>query len=250
MSNIDTFSSPQVSVRMFDADCKNMIRIPQRTAFQGRTGSLVSQGRNGSVVPAKNHVDTSVCVADVAFSNTTTQPNIIFEWSVCGMPLMYTTVTIAGLTLLGILGSAIGVMRTLLSVAIFNSLLVPVLIMHSLLSIENTQAVGFGICTVVYTGVSVPFSLVFNTHLFSSVSFGLVIVFHCVAGGWGGRCLPHILILGIFIFIDTLELPSDPDRGDTVALIVLPGIRMILVGVSGGLSTMSPMNTARSVVVM
>jgi hypothetical protein len=242
MTFVDTFSSSHnsVAVRMFDADCKNMNRVPQSTAFHFRTGVPP---------PLKIQVDAVPSVNGPA-STAITQPNILFHWGVYIMPLLYVTVTISGLTVVGILGAAMGMTRTLLSVALFNGTLVPVLFLHCLMYIENKYAVGLGVCTVVYLNVSVPLGLVYNTHLFTSISFGLVIGFHCVAGGVGWRCMVHILIIIIFVGISIWESPRYPDRGDTTGLILLPCIRIMFVGVSGAISTMSPLGIPRSVVIM
>jgi hypothetical protein len=229
-----------MSVRMFDADCKHMNNIPPSTAFHYRIG----------VPPhSKIQADTAVRVVDGPASTTSTPPNILFQLGMCIMPLLYATVTISGLTVLGILGSALGMERTLLSVALFNSALVPVLVVHCLISIENTYAVGLGVCTVVYTNVSVALGLVYNTHLFTSISFVLVTVFHCVAGGGRWRYMVHLLILVFLVGISIWEFPRYSDRGDTTGLILLPGIRIILVGVSGATSTMSLLGS-RSIVVI
>jgi hypothetical protein len=242
MSNIDTISSQhQLVVRMFDADCKNMTRTPQHSIFHNRTGGPL---------PSKIQSDTNVRVVDEPVSTSLIQPNILFQCAMRLMPLLYVTVAFSGLTVLGILGSATGMARTLLSVALFNSALVPVLVLHCLMSIESKQAVGLGVCAVVYTSTSVPLSLIYNAHIFSSISFGLVIVFHCVAGGVGWRCIVHVMILSIFVFIGVWELPNQPDRGDTIRLLVLPGIRIMLVGVSGAVSTASHPYTHTSVLVV
>jgi hypothetical protein len=260
MPIIETFPSPgtplQSVVRMFDADCKNINRVPQNTAFHHRIGLLTPslqypvhpfiKDNNSKIQPGRYVEDR--CVEDISTSTTSTRQKDLFQLD--KMPLLYLTAMVAGLTVLGIFGAAMSIEQTLLSVALFQSVLIPVLVVHCILSIDNKYAVGLGLCTLVYTSVSVPFSLNYDTPLFVSISFAVVLVFHIVAGVPGWRCIPQLLILGFFTWICIYGFPLNPDRGDTISLIVLPGTQIILVCVSGILSTMSRLVSPRSILVL
>lgn len=241
MSNLDSFLPTPQSVRMFDADCKNMIRLPQRTVFASRVGFPVA---------SKVHVDTSIRIATPSETFANSQLNIIYQWDLGVMPLLYLIVTVSGLTVLGILGSAISLTRTLLSFALYNSALVPVLLMQCLLSIENVPAVALGVCVVLYTSTSVTLSLVFDTNAFTSISFASVVLFHGLSGGGGCKWVVHVFIFCIFLYLTYWENLIEYNRGDTVGLVVLPSIRIILTGISGALSTMSIPGVAKSVAVL
>jgi hypothetical protein len=241
MSNSDSFLSAGQPVRMFDADCKNIVRLPQRTVFASRVGF--------PVIP-KVHADTSTHIALPSETIAIPQVKTIYRWDLSVMPLLYLAVTMSGLTVLGILGSAIGMTRTLLSLALYKSALTPILFMQCLLSIENVPAVAMGVCVVLYTTTSISLSLVFDTNVFTSISFCNVVLFHGLSGGANGKWVVQLFIFSVFIYISYWESLIQYNRGDTIGLVLLPSIKIILTGISGAVSTMSFSGLATSIVVI
>jgi hypothetical protein len=268
MQAVDRFSSqptphiPPVvrppAVRMFDADCKIMYRVPlsnthnsldnSKPSVQRRVGSPASFGLPPSGPSSvKNQVPQLALAIDVEPTSNTYRPAFL-RWDT--IPLFYLSAMTAGLSVLGIFGGAVGMTRTLLSISLFHSVLIPVTVIHCILVIDNKCAVGVGLVTIVYTSISVPLSLMFNTLTFASISFVVLVLFHIVAGVYGWRCILQIPILSSFLWFCVGGFPTNPYRGDTIGLIVIPSTQIFLVCMSGVLSTMSKqMETINSVVI-
>jgi hypothetical protein len=259
MRTVDRFSSQHIpaiqsAVGVFDADCKNINRIPlnnviqttprlldyAKPSVQRRMGSASPSGPLSCGVPpagppsVKYQVPPFV-VAEVEPTSNTCQITLL-RWGT--VPLLYLSAMTAGLSVLGIFGGAVSVTRTLLSISLFQSVLTPVTVVHCILSIDNKFAVGMGLVALVYTSISVPLSLIFNTLTFASISFVILAVFHVVAGVHGWACVLHLPIIGTFIWFCVGGFPNNPDRGDTIGLIMIPCTQILFVCVSGVLSTM------------
>ena len=238
-----TVKSVPPGVRMFDANCANIYRVPLNTVAN-RSSDLSHtsvQSRLGNPSILLHNPITPVSVHAVSVVGIGAEPTSdvrasrLLRWGT--MLLLYLTAMATGLSMLGMFGGAVSMDRTLLSIALFHSVLLPVLGVHCILSIDNKYAVVSGLVSLVCTSVSVPFSLALRTQLFASISFALLILFHIVAGVHGWRWVLHLPIMGIFVWFCVGGFPINPDRGDTMGLIVIAATQIVLVCISGVIST-------------
>ena len=92
---------------------------------------------------------------------------------------------------------------------------------------------------VVYTPVGVSLSIIHKTHAFISVSLILIGVFFLMAGVCGlGRVVSGVF-LTLFIWLCFGVHVDNPDRGHMVALVIIPGLKIVYVCITGVISVLS-----------
>jgi len=125
------------------------------------------------------------------------------------------------------------------SFALFFGVFVPVVVLHGTMVVHRVWALVPMVLYVVYTPVGVALSIIYKTHAFISVSLILVGVFFLMAGVYGMGRILSAGGLSLFIWLCFGFGVDTPDRGDIVALVVIPGLQIIYVCIAGIVCVMS-----------
>jgi hypothetical protein len=147
---------------------------------------------------------------------------------------LYSLSLAIGLVVIGIVGNAQSQQHVFISFAIFQGILLPTLVLHTLIVIENRNAAPvFGVCVAAYTPVSVTLSVLNETHVFVSLYFMSVMVFHVTTIDHTIlKCL-YVVIIVLFAWTSFSGFLDTPQRGDVVSLVVVPGLQIICVCITG-----------------
>jgi hypothetical protein len=151
---------------------------------------------------------------------------------------LYIISLLSGVSVLGIVGSAHNQERVFLSISLFYGIFLPVVSIHTFLVLDSVECVVFGLLFLITAPVSVPLSLLHRSHVFASTSLIIVSVFHLLAGRHGFIRIFLVGILALFIWMCFGGVLDNPHRGDPAALIVVPGLQMIYVCLSGCISVL------------
>lgn len=151
---------------------------------------------------------------------------------------LYILSLLSGVSVLGIVGGAHNQERVFLSFSFFYGIFIPVVATHTCLVLDSVECVVFGLLFLITAPFSVSLSVLNRSHVSVSVSLILVAVFHLVAGRQG---VIRIFLLGtmaLFIWMCFGGVLDNPQRGDPAALIVVPGLQMIYVCLTGCISVL------------
>jgi hypothetical protein len=157
---------------------------------------------------------------------------------------LYIGAMLIGFAVLGIVGGVDSQQQVFLCFSVFYGVFLPVVLLHCIFVVHRVWAVVPMLLYLVYAPVSVSLCIMHRSHLFLSIS--LVMVGGCCilagAGGWVRAV--SVVFMALFAWLCFGGLLNNPERGDVIALVVIPGIQMTYVCVSGVLSVLTmPMRT-------
>jgi hypothetical protein len=152
---------------------------------------------------------------------------------------MYIAAMFVGFAMLGIVGGATNQQHVFLSFSLFYGVFIPVVILHCASLVHRIWSAVPMLIYLIYAPVSVSLSIIHKSHVFLSVSLvmvGLCFVLAC-ASGWIRLVSTGVLILfTLMCFGGSL---NSPDRGDVIALVVIPIVQIIYVCLAGTASVLT-----------
>jgi hypothetical protein len=152
---------------------------------------------------------------------------------------LYIIAMFTGIAVLGTVGGADSQEQVFFSLSLFFGVLVPVIVLHATALMNKVWALIPMIVCAMYTPVGVSLSIMHTTHIFISVAFISVGTSFFLAGGLGAsRIVSGILLVGFILLCFGVDVDT-PDRGDLIALVIVPGVQIIYVCLAGALSVIS-----------
>ena len=152
---------------------------------------------------------------------------------------LYIVSMFTGIALLGAVGWADSQEQVFVSFALFSGVFVPVVVLHGTIVVHKVWALVPMIIYVVYSPVSVSLSIIHKTHVFISTSLILVCVFFLMAGvSHGLGRMASWVFLALFVWLCFSMDVDSPNRGDMVALVIIPGVQILCVCITGVISVM------------
>lgn len=152
---------------------------------------------------------------------------------------MYVASMFIGFAALGIVGGASSQQHVFLSFSLFYGVFIPVVILHGTSVISVIHRVWAAIpmlMYLIYAPVSVSLSIIHKSHIFLSISLVMVGFCFVIAGVGGWIRIVSAVVLALFTSLCFGGVLHNPDRGDVVALVVVPIIQIIYVCLAGVVS--------------
>jgi hypothetical protein len=149
---------------------------------------------------------------------------------------MYIASMFIGFAVLGIVGGAASQQHVFLSFSLFYGVFIPVVILHGTSVIHRVWAAIPMMIYLIYAPVSVSLSIIHKSHIFLSVSLVMVGFCFIMAGVGGWIRIVSAVILALFTYMCFGGALHSPDRGDVIALVVIPTLQIIYVCLAGVVS--------------
>jgi hypothetical protein len=149
---------------------------------------------------------------------------------------MYIASMFIGFAVLGIVGGAASQQHVFLSFSLFYGVFIPVVILHGTSVIHRVWAAVPMMIYLIYAPVSVSLSIIHKSHIFLSVSLVMVGFCFVMAGVGGWIRIVSVVILTLFTSMCFGGALHSPDRGDVIALVVIPTFQIIYVCLAGVVS--------------
>jgi len=192
--------------------------------------SLYNSQRNQ---PTSNQTSTNV------YSSTKppTQLNVLLQRETIAS--MYIASMFIGFAVLGIVGGAKSQQHVFLSFSLFYGVFIPVVILHGTSVIHRVWAAVPMLIYLIYAPVSVSLSIIHKSHIYISISLIMVGFCFVMAGVGGWIRVASVVLLTLFTSLCFGGALNSPDRGDVVALVVIPTLQIIYVCLAGVVSVIT-----------
>jgi hypothetical protein len=179
----------------------------------------------------RNHPSITASGSDVRVLSHT--PLVIQRKTLASM---YIASMFIGFAVLGIVGGATSQQHVFLSFSLFYGVFIPVVILHGTTVIHRVSAAIPMLIYLIYAPVSVSLSIIHKSHVFLSISLVMVGFCFLVAGVGGWLRVGSAIVLALFASMCFGGALHSPDRGDVIALVVVPTIQIIYVCLAGAFS--------------
>jgi hypothetical protein len=152
---------------------------------------------------------------------------------------MYIASMFIGFAMLGIVGGAINQLHVFLSFSLFYGFFIPVVILHGTSLVHRMWSVLPMLVYLIYAPVSVSLSIIHKSHVFLSASLVMIGICFVIASAAGWTRLISIVVLTLFTLMCFGGALNSPDRGDVMALVVIPAIQIFYVCLAGAASVLT-----------
>ena len=181
----------------------------------------------------RNHPSITASSSDVRTSVLSHTPLVIQRKTLASM---YIASMFIGFAVLGIVGGATSQQHVFLSFSLFYGVFIPVVILHGTSVLHRVSAAIPMLIYLIYAPVSVSLSIIHKSHVFLSISLVMVGFCFLVAGVGGWVRVGSAIVLALFASMCFGGALHSPDRGDVIALVVVPTIQIIYVCLAGAFS--------------
>jgi hypothetical protein len=165
-----------------------------------------------------------------------TQLNILLQKET--LASMYIASMFIGFAMLGIVGGATNQQHVFLSFSLFYGFFIPVVILHGASLVHRVWSAVPMLIYLIYAPVSVSLSIIHKSHVFLSVSLIMVGLCFVIAGAAGWIRVLSAVVLTLFTLMCFGGSLNSPDRGDVIALVVIPTVQIIYVCLAGAASVL------------
>lgn len=216
---------------VFDNGMSSTVSNTQKLTCGPRQRQVMDTSQDGSITESIQTTSIQANVQPVVTPKSFVQRGTLAR--------LYVVSMFTGVAVLGGVGGADSHEQVFVSFALFFGVFVPVVVLHGTMVVHRVWALVPMVLYVVYTPVGVALSIIYKTHAFISVSLILVGVFFLMAGVYGMGRILSAGGLSLFIWLCFGFGVDTPDRGDIVALVVIPGLQIIYVCIAGIVCVMS-----------